>query len=304
MNLAYLSRSWLTVLVLVLAAGACSSSSKTNNIDAQAGDGSIDAGGPMLRASSATLNFSVLCPGQSSAPQTLQIMNDGGSPVPVYVKLTGTDAADFTATTTGCDLLASGTACTVAVVLNKTKAGPESAMLEVSGPDSSYVNKVNIAISNAALGGMAPVVLTGPSDLGSVAVGTTGPAVALTLTVYGQTGTCAGPDPALPFTVTLSSTEFVITNDTCSTAAIPVGGTCTINVALKPTSAGAKSASLVVALPSFSRTVDLTGMGVSAIDAGPGDSVDSSTAQSEAGAGVVDGTSAVDGTGAVDGSSG
>ena len=121
------------------------------------------------------------------------------------------------------------------------------------------------------------------SDLGSVAVGETGPSVTFTLT--------SSEDVAQgPLTVTLSSAELVITDDTCSTSVLPSGGTCTINIALRPTSAGGKSATLTVTSPAGAPAVKtLTGTGTVSLDGGG--PADSRQAQGEAGNIAIDGSS-------------
>ncbi len=91
---------------------------------------------------------------------------------------------------------------------------------------------------------------------------------------------CSGEVAIGPFTVTLLSAEFVITDDTCSTGVIPTGSTCTVGVALRPTSAGGKSATLLVTPPSSNPAVEmLTGTGIPRIDAGLVEPMDSGPEQ-------------------------
>jgi hypothetical protein len=93
-------------------------------------------------------------------------------------------------------------------------------------------------------------------DLGSAPLGTTGPAKGFTVTNPGAAASG-------PLTVVLSGPEFVITNDTCTNASLPPGGSCAISVALQPKTAGAKGASLAVSGSSGNRfVVFLTGQGL------------------------------------------
>jgi hypothetical protein len=137
-----------------------------------------------------------------------------------------------------------------------------------------------------------PLRLTpGTYDLGSVAVGTTGPSVTYTL-LYSGTACSGAADIIGPFTVTLSSTEFVITDDTCSTSVVPTGGTCTLSVALRPTSTGGKDARLSLTSTSQNPLVIvLTGIGISEIDAGLVEPMDSGIEHGEVGNIAIDGSS-------------
>ena len=56
----------------------------------------------------------------------------------------------------------------------------------------------------------------------------------------------------------------MITNDTCTGAAIPTTGACTFDVAFAPTAAGPRTATATITGPApvFTRTIDLTGTGI------------------------------------------
>jgi hypothetical protein len=282
-----LSRSSF-VFFCALAAAACSGSSTNGGPDAPpdvnpATDASIvespdsaglDAkvqGRPKLAITPATAAFPALCPGQSSTPITFKVGNIGDAGIgPLTVEITGSNAKDFTATPTGCDLLAPGAVCTVAVVFAPQVDSylPLLAALVVTGPAPDFLTAY--AALNASGGGPATLSLTSPtSDLGSVAVGTTGPPVTFTLRNLGGRSCSTGPAQG-PFTVTLtdSNAELIITDDTCSTSVLPKDGTCTVGIALRPTSAGSKQALLSLTSSSASVSVMLTGTGIdSAIDA-------------------------------------
>jgi hypothetical protein len=55
-----------------------------------------------------------------------------------------------------------------------------------------------------------------------------------------------GNSPTGALTVTVSSPEFVITDDTCTGAGFTDFGYCSVSIALQPTSAGAKRATVTV----------------------------------------------------------
>jgi hypothetical protein len=229
--------------------------------------------------------------GQSSAPITFEVANAGDTEVgPVTAKIAGTNAADFTATAMGCNLLAPGATCTIAVVFTQkaATATSETATLVVTGPAPDFLT-ASVTLSGACFGrcGPGPALILTPAsgDLGSIAVATTGPAVTFTLTNSGSTANG-------PFTVALSNSEFVITDETCSTSLLPSGGACTISVSLKPTSAGDKTATLTVTSPSGTPAVKtLTGTATMSLDGGLGGPVDAGQEQGEAGSIALDGSS-------------
>ena len=247
----------------------------------------VQIGGRLVISPSSPQSF-VSAIGQSSAPITFEVANAGDTEVgPVTAKIAGTNAADFTATAMGCNLLAPSATCTIAVVFTQkvATAAFETATLVVTGPSPDFLT-VSVALSGGGCNCPSTLAITPiTSDLGSVAVGTTGPAVTFTLTNSGS--------PANgPFTVALSNSEFVITDETCSTSVLPTGETCTISVSLKPTSAGGKTATLTVTSPSGTPAVKtLTGTGTMSLDGGLGGPVDASQEQGEAGSIAMDGSS-------------
>lgn len=207
--------------------------------------------------------FPLVCGGQSTSPQTFQIPNLGDANLgPLTVAIQG---SDFAATTTGCDLIPPGASCTIAVVFAPARSGLVAVgTLTVTGPAPDFPTA--IATLAGGIGTGPPRLLLSPTsrDLGLVVVGMTGSPFLFTLTNLG----CPDLGTLGPFTVTLPSADFVITNDTCRTSVLASGQDCTVSVALRPTSVGAKSAALSVTADPFATTAVLIGTGVdSATDA-------------------------------------
>ena len=189
-------RSHLLALLTASLAAACSSSSSTHGLDAQSdvgpdatlsdsADASVeprdsgdtpepfdsgmspdstvfDAGSEAL--SDFTLRISpggdvpfVACPGESTPPTQFQVKNVGNIAGPVTVKITGSDAEDFAATTTGCDVLAPGAICTIDVVFTNRTGLDEYATLEVwGGYTVTTVRLTNVTFGRASLLFTAP----------------------------------------------------------------------------------------------------------------------------------------------------
>jgi Abnormal spindle-like microcephaly-assoc'd, ASPM-SPD-2-Hydin len=203
--------------------------------------------------------------GTTSAAQTVTLMNSGNAGLTVSgVSLGGTNQGDFVKGADTCTnaTLASGQTCTVAVSFKPTAAGTRTASL---------------TFTDNAAGSPRSVSLTGtgfvPQPAGASAIATDQTALAFPTTVVGST-----PSPSQSVTVTNTGTadlhvsgatltgrnasEFAVESSTCGTPVLP-GKTCTILVAFKPVTAGAKTASLAIAsdAPSGVAQVSLSGQG-------------------------------------------
>jgi hypothetical protein len=110
--------------------------------------------------------------------------------------------------------------------------------------------------SNVDADGTGDVVINPVlGDLGAVLVGATGPSMAFRLTNDGSQSTGT-------LTASVSWPEFVITGDTCSGILLAPGMSCTVAVALRPTSVGAKSATLTITDGGLWVGKTLTGTGI------------------------------------------
>ncbi|MGH9416775.1 MAG: beta strand repeat-containing protein, partial [Terriglobales bacterium] len=95
------------------------------------GSGSSASGS--LTASPSTVTFAAQGVDHASSAQTVTLNNATGAAVPVAISVTGTNAADFSQTSTCGASLATGSSCTVAVVFTPAGAGARSATLVVAG---------------------------------------------------------------------------------------------------------------------------------------------------------------------------
>lgn len=288
MPIHYSSFSSLAFVLLALGTAACSSKStggdgstfdagSDTSIDTS-GDtsGDASAGMPSAKFSTSSLFFVPQCPGETSETQTLELANTGDTALALDLRITGTDAADFIATPSRCDI-APGMVCKIAVTfVPTTEYHPETATLETTlGPGWT----IRIALGTTNLFGPAPFgVAPTPTDFGAVTVGTTGTIATVTLQNNAIPGffDCAKTKPNNgPYTVSLSGEGFFIANDGCSGKFLPVGGTCPISIGFRPTSVGMKKAVLTVGLNGYERTTGLVGNGIEVTDAGAVDALDS-----------------------------
>ena len=177
----------------------------------------------------------------ASSPITIGVGNAGDIATgALTATITGPNAADFAVMTNTCTLLAPLNICAIAIVFTPraTSAAPKTASLTVRdfGADASTAI---VALTGTAYSGPSLDITSAKSDLGTVPVGTTGAATAFTVTNTGDAATGT-------LTVSASSAEFVISGNTCAGFTLAPQGSCTVSLALKPTSIGVKAAVLTV----------------------------------------------------------
>ncbi len=193
----------------------------------------------------------------TSAAQTIDLSNPGSAALSITsIAITGTNAADFSATNTCGTSVPAGGNCTISVTFTPSVSGAESASLAVT--DNAATSPQTAALSGTGVG-VAQAVLTPPSlAFGNQNVKTTGAAQTINLS---NPGSAALSITSVAITGT-NAVDFSATN-TCGSS-VPAGGNCTISVTFTPSLGGAESASVAVtdnAAPS-PQTAALSGTGV------------------------------------------
>lgn len=209
---------------------------------------------PVLSAAPASLTFATTNVGVTSAAQTITVTNTGNANLTVSgVTVGGVNAADFAATNTCTVAVAPAGTCTISVTFRPTAAGARSASLAITS------NGGNITAPLTGTGATPPVLLTAtPATLAFANTNVNANSLVLTTTIR-NTGTTASTVPA----VTIAGVDAAMfTRTTTCTLALAANGTCTVSVTFRPTSVGAKSATLTVAVTGNSVVVPLTGTGV------------------------------------------
>jgi hypothetical protein len=183
----------------------------------------------------------VAAPGQTSPAITILVANVGDFATGgLAVAVTGDSAADFKATGDCLILPALGT-CTITLVFNPSltsAAGSRTATLSVADTDPGG-SAVAVGLSGILSTPSVLAIYPDTSDLGQVAIGTTGAATAFTALNIGGV-------PSGAMAVSLSSNEFVLASDTCTGTTLAADASCILSVALVPASVGARSATLTV----------------------------------------------------------
>jgi hypothetical protein len=236
------------------AAGARTSTLTVNGVaPASSPTIALSGTGTALNLSTTALAFGTQQVGAASATSRVTLTNDGATAIAIGpLTISGTNAADFTFTTTCGASLASLSTCQISVRFTPAAIGLRSASLNVASSDP---------------GGLQTVSLTG-----------TGVAPGLNVSLNALTFSSTLNTTSAAQVVTLSNTGLVQANlngisiggtnpnqfartTTCG-GSLAVGASCTISVTFRPTSATTpKLATLTVnaAAPATAQTVSLTG---------------------------------------------
>jgi F5/8 type C domain/Pectate lyase superfamily protein/Abnormal spindle-like microcephaly-assoc'd, ASPM-SPD-2-Hydin len=194
-----------------------------------------------------SLSFGAQATNTTSPAQTVTVSNNGTAAQTVSATVSGQFADS---TTCGASLAASAS-CSYNVTFTPTTAGTQTGTLAVAVGGSP--TNVSLAGTGVAPG---PITNANPTSLSfaSTIVGATTATQPVTIT---NSGTSAATVSGVSVTG-----DFTQTNN-CSSLA--VGGTCTVNVAFKPTAAGSRTGSLSVASNANNgpSTVSLSGSGIS-----------------------------------------
>ncbi len=204
--------------------------------------------------SAQSLSFGGSALNVATAAQLVTLTNTGLVPVPISsLALGGNNPGQFRESNTCGTAVA--VSCTITVVFDPTSAGTKSATVTVSAGSGGGTQAITLTGI-----GLVPTFTLSPKQLafGTQARGTSSAAQVVTLNV---TGTLPLAITSIGFSGT-NPGQFRQTNSCGSSVA--AGGSCTISVLFRPTSTGAKSASLRVtgAGGSQAQTVTLTGTGL------------------------------------------
>jgi len=197
--------------------------------------------GPAALLNSMSFNFGSLSVGQTTNPQTLTILSNGGQTLALSsFTLTGANAGDFAITSNTCPAaLSPGQSCFVLISFTPSAAGARAAALVIA--DNASPPTETVQLSGTGLAPAPAVSLTPASlDFGSIAQGT-GTSLSISVKNSGNAilhisnVSLGGAD----------ANDFSSSSPTCS-AAIPTNSTCTISVTFTPLAQGLRSATITL----------------------------------------------------------
>ena len=212
---------------------------------------------PVASASPLSLNFGGVAINTTSPAQTVTLSNTGTGPLTIN---SITASANFARSTTCGTTLAQGANCTISVTFRPTANTTYNGSLTISSNDPAHPT-ITVTLSGSGAG---PVLTVTPPSLAFGNQNLNVTSTAQTVTVS-NTGTLNLTLNSISLTGT-NANQFGQTN-TCGPfpRTLLTGASCTVNVTFRPTTTGAKTASLSVnpAAPVTAKTVALTGTGVS-----------------------------------------
>ncbi len=228
--------------------------------------GSGMSSSPVVSVSPATLTFSGVV-GTATAPMRATISNTGsGNLVLSALMFGGTNASDYglaSSSTCGANTsIAGGSSCVLDIVFTAGATGARSATLTVAHNATGSPTAITLMGTGTATATPGIALDATTLDLGNQPVEMLGTSKTVTLTNSGGAALTLG-------NITLGGTDassFVLGGTCAANASVAVKGTCTITVAMKPLTLGAKSATLSVAsnAPTGTATVALKGVAVRA----------------------------------------
>jgi hypothetical protein len=218
---------------------------------------------PQAQLTPTTVSFADRLVTPTASPATVVTMtNTGAATLNISnVAITGANTGDFVIGTSTCNAAALAPAgkCTVQVRFKPSTRGLRSAALTFT--DNAAGSPHSVTLSGT---GLAPEVTFSPASIpfGDQRTGTASLEQQVTITNTGNSSLTIN-------TLIRSGTDFnqfVLGAQTCTGVAIAPGGHCTADVAFKPTTVGAKSATLRTTdnAPGSPHTMALTGTGIAA----------------------------------------
>ena len=199
--------------------------------------------GPIAVLSTPSLSFGSLSVGQTTGPQTLTLLSNGGQALSLNtIAITGANPGDFAITSDACHeptSLPPGQSCSVLLSFTPSAAGSRTAALTIT-------DNASPPVESAQLNGMglnpAPAVslLPGSLDFGNVTQGTN---ASLPVSVKNS-----GTAPLHISSVVIAgvnANDFSSSSTTCN-AALPANSACTINVTFTPLAAGLRTATVTL----------------------------------------------------------
>jgi sugar lactone lactonase YvrE len=247
-------------------AGAISGSLKlvSNNLNQPAAANTVSlsgtalAGTPQANLSANSLTFPVQAVGSASGGQNVILTNPGNAALTISsIWLAGTNAGDFSISTTCAASLAVSASCVTSVTFRPLVAGTRTAVLTFSDRLANSPQTVTLT----GIGSGGALVSFNPAGLsfGSLVVGAKSSALNVVVTNTGSTALSI-------YGIALTGAnggDFSILSTTCG-ASLNASANCTITLAFGPTALGARTAALVLtdSAGDTPQSLSLSGSGV------------------------------------------
>ena len=192
---------------------------------------------PAVTLTPTSLNFGAVATGVTSAMKTVNLKNSGKATLTISsIAITGTNSGDFPETTTCGSSLAAGAACIIKVQFKPSATGARSASVSITDNAAGSPQQVPLS-GTGTTAKLAPT----PLGFGTLAVGLTSAVKKVTLTNIGTTALTISS-----IAVTgAEAADFPETATTCGSS-LAAAASCTVSLTFKPSTTGARSATLTV----------------------------------------------------------
>ncbi|HEY0712716.1 MAG TPA: choice-of-anchor D domain-containing protein, partial [Polyangia bacterium] len=210
------------------------------------------AGTPPVTLTPATLSFPATLVNTNSSPQVITIRNDSNASLTrVIPSLLGTDSADFLLGSSNCgETLGRKAQCTVSIIFAPKTEGAKSAIFNFAANGGAKT----VALTGTATRAPALSITPASDSFGSVALGSRSAVKVFTVKNEGTVPTADKPSVVV-------TAEFGLGVNGCA-AALPGGGSCTVEVFFAPESAGSRSGTLTASITGSSTSAALAGTGL------------------------------------------
>lgn len=188
--------------------------------------------------------------GTTTASLQVKVTNSGALVGPLGVPSINGDDFSIAANTCGA-VLSAGASCAVDIAFKPMAVGARSGTLSVNA-GGTVLSSV-LSGNGTATAGFAPSLSPSTVVFPGTALGSTSAAVTLMLSN-------GGSSPGSVGTPVISGADFVMVSNACG-ATLAAGASCSVTVAFKPATAGARSGSIAVATGNGTLTSQLSGNG-------------------------------------------
>ncbi|HEY8199803.1 MAG TPA: choice-of-anchor D domain-containing protein [Actinomycetota bacterium] len=260
---------------------------------------------PALSLNPTTVNFGTQQVGVTSTPQTVTATNSGADPLTIRsVVLAGTNHGNFATSVDTCTgaTVAPSASCQVSVTFTPPAVGTRTALLRFVSNAPSSPDKVTLQGNGGTTGGGTTGGGTtgggttgggttggGTTGGGTTGGGTTGGGITHPILTVTPSGVTFGEEPigitSFPQSLTISSSggsdlristisivggdraSFAKSADTCDRVTLAPGNSCSVGITFKPSSSGAKAASLRIDsnADGSPHNVGITGLGIAPV---------------------------------------
>lgn len=239
-----------------------------DNIAAFLANPNVTGGTPTVTVSATSLSFTATTVGSSSAASTVTVSNTGSAALTLTsFAISGAQAGSFTTTGTGSTCTAGGSvavggSCTIKVQFKPAAVGANAASLSIV--HNATGSPTAVALSGTGTAAPVPTVALSATSvaMGSTVINTAAATKSVTVTNSGQA--------ALSFSslsiAGTNASSFTNTGTCSTTASVAAGGSCTLVIGFKPTTAGSQSATLTLQsnASNGAQSLALTGTGQTA----------------------------------------